>query len=76
MGAVLGSLEAPGGDILSMVQNLAGGGGFQQIDAAQQRGLAGAGSADDGGYIALVHNEVDVPQYLVIAKGFGKVIHL
>ena len=76
MGAVLGSLEAPSHNILTVIQNLAGGGGFQQIDAAQQRGLAGAGCTDDRGYIALVHNKIDVPQYLMIAKGFGKVIHL
>ena len=62
--------------ILSMIENLTGGGNLQKVDAAKQGGLAGAGSADDGGHVALFHGKINIPQNLMRAKGLGQVVHL
>ena len=76
MGAVSRGIDALGDNILAVVENLAGGGNLQQVDAAQQRGLAGAGGADDGGHVALFHGEIDIPQNLMGAEGLGQVVDL
>ena len=39
--------------------------GLQQVDAAQQGGLAGTGGTDDGGHIALLHGEVNI-QFIIL----------
>jgi N-acetylglucosamine-6-phosphate deacetylase len=74
--AVSGHIKAPPQNIFLMVVNLTGRRVFQQIDTTKQRGLAGAGSADDGGHIALFHREINVFQHLMAAKGFGKMLNL
>ena len=43
----------------------AGGGILEEVDAPQQRGLAGAGSADDHHRLPLAHLEVDPAQDMV-----------
>ena len=45
---------------------------LQKVDAAQQRRLAGAGCADDGDHVALVHSEINVPEHHMGAEGLGK----
>jgi hypothetical protein len=47
---------------------------FKKIQAAQQRGLAAAGGADEGHHLALLQTEADVFQYLGIAKPLGDFI--
>ena len=59
-------------DVLSLEGNLSAGGGLQQVDAAKERRLAGAGRTDDGDDITGVHGEVDVPQHHMGAEGLGK----
>ena len=73
--AVVGGVDAPAGHVLTVIEDLPGGGRLQQVDAPQQGGLAGAGGSDDGDDISLVHSKVNVPQYLVGAEGLGKVAH-
>ena len=68
--AVSRNIKTTAQHILIMIEDLAVGGILQQIDAAQQRGLAGAGSADDGDHIALPDGEIDVPQDLMGTEGF------
>ncbi|MPM98662.1 hypothetical protein SDC9_145850 [bioreactor metagenome] len=63
-------------NILLVKQDLTGGRNFQQVDTAEQRGLPGAGSADDARHIAFFYREVDIPQHDVFAKGFGEVLNL
>ena len=72
-GTVLGGVDAPARHIVSVVEDLAGGGRLQQIDAPQQRGLAGAGGADNGDDVALVHGKVNISQHFVLAKCLGEV---
>ena len=45
----------------------------EPVDAAQQRGLAGSGGADDARGGTRRHGEADVPQDLDIAVGHGEV---
>ena len=61
------------GDVLTVKADLTGGGSFQQVDAAQQGGLAGAGGADDAGHVAGGDGKVDVLQNLMGAEGLGQV---
>ena len=51
-------------------RNLAGGRLFQQVQAAQQGALAGAGRADDGNYFAFADLQVDVGQNHVFTERF------
>ena len=76
MGPVLRSPDALAVYLLPMKENVPGGGGLQQVHAPQEGGLTGAGGADDAGHIPLVHREINVPEHLVAAKGFGQVVHL
>jgi len=59
-----------------LVADLAGGRGFQQVDAPKQRAFSGAGSADDGGHVAFGYGKVNVPEHLVASEGLGKVVDL
>ena len=75
MAAVFGSIHTLSHNILAVVENLTGRRSLQQIYAAQQGRLTGAGSADDGNNIALVHGEVNIFQNLMAAESLGKVAH-
>ena len=46
----------------------------QAVDAAQERGLAGAGRADDAGGGARGHVEADVAEHFNVAVGHGQVL--
>ena len=50
-------------------------GGFQEIQAAQQGGLAAAGGADDGKHLALFHGKGDVLQDGGAAEAFLNVVN-
>ena len=47
------------GDGLAVDENLAGGGLLEAVQAAQERGLAGAGGADDADHLSLLDVDVD-----------------
>ena len=66
----------PGEDVLPVEGDLPAGGGLQKVDTPQQGGLARAGGPDDGGHIPPVHRKINVPENLMLAKGFGQVAHL
>ena len=54
----------------------AGVGGLQEVQAAQEGGLAAAGGADDGQDLALVQREVDVFQDLGGPEVFFNVLYV
>ena len=56
-------------EILPVEPDVAGIGFLQQIDAAQQRGLAGAGRADDAHDLAAVDLQVDALEHVEVAEG-------
>ena len=70
LGAVLGKIKVAARDVLAVVEDLPGGRGFQHIDAAQHRALAGAGGADDAQHLALFHAQADVTQNLMRSNLF------
>ena len=74
LGAIGALVDILSQDAAAMVQDLAGAGGLQQVDAAQQGGFARAGGADDAGDVALVHEKVDVAQHLVVAEALAQVL--
>ena len=74
MAAVIRGVHMAAHHILAVIEDLTGGGGLQQVDAPQESGLAGAGSADDGDHIAAAHSEVDVFENLMGAEGFAQVL--
>ena len=76
MGAVLRGIDAPARHVGTVVEDLAAAGGLQQVDTPQQRGLAGAGSADDGNNVALLDSKVNIPQNLMGAEGLAEVTDL
>jgi hypothetical protein len=55
------------------VQDVAGGGCFKEIDAAQQSRLAGARGADDRNDFAFLDFEINVAQHGIGAKRFAQV---
>jgi hypothetical protein len=57
-----GSAPGEGGEVLSGDGDRAGGGTLQQVDAADERGLAGAGLADDAVHLAFADVEIDAVQ--------------
>ena len=59
-----------------MEENLSGGKGFQQIDAAQQSGFSAAGSADYRCNISLIDCEVNVFKYDAGSESFGEMADL
>ena len=73
MRAVFRRVDAPARHIGAVVEDLAAAGGLQQVDTPQQRGLARAGSADDGNNVALLDGEVNIPQNLMGAEGLAEV---
>ena len=74
--AVFRLVHTPAHNVLPVVEDFSRGGGFQQVDAAKQGALAGAGSADDGGDVTLFHGEVNILQHLVGAETLGQVVDL
>ena len=56
-----GARAAPGegGEVLAGDGDRAGGGALQQVDAADERGLAGAGLADDAVHLAFADVQID-----------------
>ena len=53
-----------GAQVLPFQQHRAGGGLIQGCQDIQQRGLAGAGLAHDGGILSLLHGKIHIPQRL------------
>ena len=51
-------------------------GGLQEVEAAQQRGLAGAGGADDGQSLAPLQTKGDILKHLGGAKALFNVLDL
>ena len=74
MGAVGGGVGPARQDVSPVIENFTRCGGLQEIDAAQQRGLAGAGGADNADHVARVHREVDIPQDPVGPEGLGQMV--
>ena len=76
----LALLVDPGGlgDVNAVEENLAACGDFQQVQAAQQGGLAGAGGADDHHHIPLVDIHADIVQSVdgAFVVVFFQVFHL
>ncbi len=66
------------GQVLSVDENPAGARALEQVDAADERRLAGAGEADDAVNRAFGHLQVDILQRLhgtgSAAVGFGDVV--
>ena len=62
-------VDALGGDLLALDQDPAGVDGLDQVDAAQQRGLAAPRGADERDDLVLGDVEVDPPQHLELAEG-------
>ena len=62
-------VDVLGGQVLAVEPHVAGVGGLEQVNAAQQGGLAGAGGADDGDDLARHDLEVHAAQDVVCAKG-------
>ena len=62
--------STPGaGDLLALQLDPAGVDRLEQVDAAQQRRLAGAGRADQADDLVLGELEVDPAQHLELAEG-------
>ncbi len=59
-----------------MEKNLTGGRGFEQIDAAEKRGFAGAGSTDNADDISVVGFKINVFQHLMVAEAFAQMAYL
>ena len=76
MGTVVGGVYTAVRNVLSVEQNITGGGGFQQIDTAQQGTLTGTGGTDNRCHIALVHCEINVTQNNMRTKGLRQVLNL
>jgi hypothetical protein len=49
---------------------------FKAIDAADQRGLAGAGRAADDDFLALLNDEIDVSENVKLAEPLVQADHL
>ena len=54
-----GAAAGEGGEVDAVHRHGARGGALQKVDAADERGLAGAGLADDAVHLALAHLEID-----------------
>lgn len=54
-----GSASGQGGEVVAVDAHGARGGAFQEVDAADERGLAGAGLADDAVHLAFADVQVD-----------------
>ena len=49
---------------------------FEEVYAAQEGCFTGAGRADDGNHIALLHVKIDAAQHMQLAEGFFNVQNL
>ena len=66
----------PHADQLSADVDLACVGNLQQVDAAEQRALAGAAGAQDGDHVVLVGGQRDALQHLQVAEALVEVVHV
>ena len=73
-GAQLVDVGVGVGDLLALDEDLAAGGDLEQVDAAQQRGLAGARRADDAHDLPVADVEVDALEHLVVAEVLVEVL--
>ena len=64
------------GDVHAVEGDGAAGGNFQQIQAAQEGGLAGAGGSDDDHLIPGVDMFTDVIQHQIVPKGLTQVFNV
>ena len=69
--AVLREIHFPRGDVLSVVEHLAGRRHFKKVDAPEHRALARAGSSDDAEHFTLFHAEMDIAQNGMLNYGYG-----
>ena len=64
------------GDLDALDEDLPRRRGLEQVHAAQQRGLAGAGGPDDADHLAVVDVEVDALEHLVGAEVLVQLLHV
>ena len=69
-GAHAPAREVPVADLLAVDPDRAAIVGLEEVDAAQERGLAAAGRADDRHHLAALDVEVDAAQHRRRAEGF------
>ena len=62
------------GHVDAVEQDVAVGGDLDAVDAAEQRGFAGAAGADDHDDLALGHREVDAIDHGDFAEDFGQAV--
>ena len=74
-GPVAAGVEPLGHDVLAVEEDGARRGGLQQVDAAQQGGLARPRCADDAGDVPGFDGKVHIPQHHVGAETLGEVAH-
>ena len=72
--AQLVHIDVVGGEVGAAEPHVAGVGGLEQVQAAQQGRLAGARGADDGHDLAGHDRKVDVAQDLEIAEGLAQAL--
>jgi hypothetical protein len=65
-------VDARRGDLGAADDDPSGIDGLEQVDAAEQRGLAGARGADEADHLVLGHHEVDAAQDLEVAERLVK----
>ncbi|MPN60330.1 hypothetical protein SDC9_208058 [bioreactor metagenome] len=63
-------------NVLPMEADLTARGGFQQVDAPQQRAFTAAGSADNAGDISRVYVEIHILKHKVVSKALAQVPYL
>ena len=64
------------GDLCAVEGNGPLGGGLQQVETAQEGGLAGAGGADDDHLLPHLDGLGDVVQHQVVAKGLAQIFNV
>ena len=64
------------GDDLAVKGDGAGGGFFQQVQTAQERGFAGAGGADDDHFVPGVNVFGNVLENQMVAEGFAQMLNV
>ena len=72
----LGSVDAVLHGILTVIENIAAVRRLEEGGAAQERGFAGAGRADDGDHVARLDIEGDILQDGVLDEGFLQTANL
>src|SRR5258708_18440542 len=73
--AQLGGTERPM-QLFAADPNRAAAGGFEVVEAANERALARAAWPDDGDTLATLDGEIDVMQHLALAKDFAEAAHV